>query len=280
MPLHFNTIASGSSGNCAFIGSDNTRILIDAGLSGKRAESALSAMGIPPESLDALLITHEHSDHVQGIGILSRRFDLPVYATPGTWEAMDRFGAIGKIHPCNKLLVYSGERLVFNDLCIHPFAIPHDAAEPVGYTVESEGRKIAVATDIGKITPLIERHLADCDLLLLEANHDVDMLENGPYPIQLKRRILGDRGHLSNANAGLLLTKVYSERLRHIFLGHLSEENNRPAVAHQTVNDILTANGIDTKKQVKLVVADRHRPGKLISLAPMEAEVILQSQAI
>ena len=270
MSVHFGTVASGSSGNCIFIGSDSTRVLIDAGLSGKRIEAGLSSMGVAPQSLDAILITHEHSDHIQGAGILSRRFDVPVYATPGTWEAMESYSALGKIHPRNKLLVYSGERLILNDLCISPFAIPHDAAEPVGYAVESEGRKVAVATDMGKVTPLIEESISECDVLLLEANHDLDLLENGPYPMQLKRRIRGDFGHLSNVSAGQLITKVYHERLTHVLLGHLSEENNRPAVAFQTVNDILTANGIDTARKVKLVVADRHRPSRLISLQTAE----------
>jgi len=266
MAVHFCTIASGSSGNCIFVGSDSTRILIDAGLSGKRIETGLTSVGIQPDSLDALFVTHEHSDHIQGIGILSRRFDLPVYATPGTWQAMEQYSAIGKIHPRNKLLAYSDERIVLNDLCINPFSIPHDAAEPVGYTIESEGRKVAVATDIGKPTPLIERNLADCDILLIESNHDLDLLENGPYPAQLKRRIRGDFGHLSNVAAGQLITRIHNPRLACVFLGHLSEENNRPAVAFDTVRDILHANGIDTTNGTRLIVADRHRPGRLVSL--------------
>jgi len=266
MAVHFCTIASGSSGNCIFVGSDSTRILIDAGLSGKRIENGLTSVGINPNSLDALFVTHEHSDHIQGIGILSRRFDLPVYATPGTWQAMDAYNALGKIHPRNKLLVYSDERIVLNDLCINPFSIPHDAAEPVGYAIESEGRKIAVATDIGKPTPLIEHNISDCDVLLIESNHDLDMLENGPYPIQLKRRIRGDFGHLSNVAAGQLITCVYSPRLVAVILGHLSEENNRPAIAFDTVRNILHENGIDTSADTRLVVADRHHPGRLISL--------------
>ena len=266
MSFHFCTIASGSSGNCVFAGTDDTRILIDAGLSGKQIEAGLVSVGIAPQSLDAIVVTHEHSDHIQGAGILSRRFDLPIYATPRTWEAMEKYNMIGKVHPRNKLLVYSEERLILNDMCIRPFAIPHDAAEPVGYTIEAEGCKAAVATDIGRPTPLIERQIADCDILLMEANHDVDLLENGPYPIQLKRRILGDRGHLSNVAAGQLLTKVHCERLRYIFLGHLSEENNRPAVAHQTVHDILAVNDIDVGGKVKLIVADRHRPGRMLTM--------------
>ena len=262
MAVHFCTIASGSSGNCIFTGSDSTRILIDAGLSGKRIENGLTSVGIDPRTLDALFVTHEHSDHITGIGILSRRFDIPIYATPGTWQAMDTYNALGKIHPRNKLLAYSGERIVLNDLCVTPFSIPHDAAEPVGYTIESEGRKIAVATDIGKPTPLIERSITDCDVLLLESNHDLDLLENGPYPIQLKRRIRGDFGHLSNIAAGELITRVHTPRLAAIILGHLSEENNRPAVAFDTVRDILFAHDITAT----LLVADRHRPGRLISL--------------
>ena len=280
MALHFGTIASGSSGNCIFIGSDHTKVLIDAGLSGKKIEAGLTSLGVEPQSLDAILITHEHSDHIQGAGILSRRFDVPIYATPGTWEAVERFGSLGKIHPWNKLLVYSDERVLLNDLCINPFAIPHDAAEPVGYAVETEGFKAAIATDIGKVTPLIEGNVSDCDVLLIEANHDLDMLENGPYPFPLKKRIRGDFGHLSNVACGELLTRVYSERLACVYLGHLSEENNHPAVAFETVNDILMANGIDTTNKLKLAVADRHRPSRLVSLRAEAEDVAEDASAV
>lgn len=259
-------MASGSSGNSIFMSTGATKILIDAGLSGKRLESGLSSIGVDCKSLDAILITHEHSDHIQGAGILSRRFDVPVYATSGTWDAMERLNTLGKIAPKNKNYVYADENLVLNDMLIRPFEIPHDAAQPVGYSVFAEGRKMTVATDIGYITPTVKENIYGSDILLLESNHDIDLLMNGRYPVQLKRRILSNYGHLSNVSAGQLLAEIMCDKLKHIFLGHLSEENNRPVLAYETVQNILVANKINVGTAVNLYLADRHKASRLVTI--------------
>ena len=178
--IEFATIASGSKGNCIYVGTENTKILIDAGISGKKAEQGLSELGLSGEDIDAVFVTHEHNDHVDGIGVLSRRYDIPIYATEGTWENMPE--KVGNIRESNKKAVYAGEPLAFNELALCPFEIPHDAAQPVGYRINAFGKTITVATDIGHITDKITENTKDCDLLLIESNHDVDMVHDGIYP--------------------------------------------------------------------------------------------------
>lgn len=267
MAVQFATIASGSSGNSVFIGTEHTKILIDAGLSGKKVQAGLESIGVSGKELDGIFVTHEHIDHVQGVGILSRRFDIPVYATMGTWNAMP--SSVGEIKEKNKKVVYSNENCVVNDLCISPYSIPHDAVEPVGYSVLTEKFKVSVATDIGHVTETIMENIKDCDLLLLESNHDIDMLKNGDYPYPLKKRILGENGHLSNETAGKLLAWVICQnsKLRNVFLGHLSKENNTPATAYETVSGILEQYDIQAGKEFNLYMAARYGVEKLIKLA-------------
>ncbi len=258
MQIKFCPIASGSSGNSIYVGTEKTHVLIDAGLSGITVQNGLAALNVSGNSLDAIFITHEHSDHIKGVGILSRRFDVPVYATPKTWDVMEKFNHLGKIERKNKKVIHADEPLIINDMCVKAFAIPHDAAEPVGYTIKANDIKIAVATDIGHVTDIIRESIFDCDAMLLESNHDIEMLENGRYPKALKDRILGKRGHLSNVSAGRLLTEIMNSRLKHVFLGHLSEENNRPLIALDTVSTILNAEGIFESESFKLSLAERY----------------------
>ena len=264
MSVKFCTIASGSSGNSVFIGTEHTKILIDAGLSGKRIVEGLSSLNIAGNDIDALFVTHEHIDHIKGVGVLSRKFDIPIYATPGTWEGME--GQIGKIMPKNKQFVYTEERCIINDVCIKPFCIPHDAIEPVGYNIETENHKITIATDLGHITDDIKERLFDSEVLLLEANHDEEMLKNGSYPQHLKERILGEQGHISNHTAGNLLCEIMSEKLKYVLLGHLSAENNRPRLAYRTVKNILQKNKIKVGKQLQLDIAPRDNNSSIIKL--------------
>ncbi len=264
MSVKFCTIASGSSGNSIFIGTEHTKLLIDAGLSGKRIVEGLSSLNTVGSNIDALFVTHEHADHIRGVGILSRKFDIPIYATPGTWEAMEH--QIGKITPKNKQYVYPEERCIINDICINPFSIPHDANEPVGYNIETENHKITIATDLGHITKNIKQQLFDSELLLLEANHDEEMVKNSFYSYQLQDRILGQQGHLSNKTAGELLCEIMSEKLNYVFLGHLSEENNYPNLAYDTVKNILQKNKINIGKQFQLEVAPRNGNSSVITL--------------
>lgn len=259
MATEFCTIVSGSSGNSTYIGTKHTKILIDAGVSGKRIEEGLSKLSLSGSDIDALFITHEHADHIKGAGIFSRRFNVPIYATCDTWMAMEK--DLGKISPMNKRFVYARESCVINDICVNPFSIPHDAADPVGYNVLVDNKKITVATDIGHVTDEVREGVAESDILLLEANHDVDMLKKGGYPWSLKQRILGDRGHLCNAVSGELLAEVMSGRMKYCFLGHLSDENNTPRLAFDTVEQILKKNKIEVGRHIKMDLAYRYNNG-------------------
>lgn len=262
--MEFCTIASGSSGNSTFIGTEYTKILIDAGISGKRIQDALECLGLSGGDIDALFLTHEHKDHIQGAGVFSRRFDVPVYATAETWAAIG--DGIGKIAPGNKRFVYAGEICTVNDIRVRPFAIPHDAAEPVGYNILTEGKKATLATDIGHVTDEICESLADSDILLLEANHDEEMLKKGGYPRYLKERILGENGHLSNHTAGELLSSIMSGKLKHVFLGHLSAENNTPRLAYTTVERALQGKRIQPGRHLDIGMAERSQIGRRIRL--------------
>lgn len=262
--IRFCPIVSGSSGNSVYIGTDYTHLLIDAGVSGKTIQGGLSALNVQGVMLDGIFVTHEHSDHVKGVGVLSRRFDLPVYATEGTWNAME--SSLGQIARKNKKIIYSGEKLEINDLIISPFDIPHDAAEPVGYSVMAGDIKMTVATDLGHITDAVKNGIAHSDILLLEANHDVNMLKCGTYPYSIKQRILGEFGHLANENAGRLLSQMATKRLKHVFLGHLSAENNTPSIAYKAVENILNENGIKVGRDFSMEMASRHSVSRCIEL--------------
>jgi len=260
MALKFCAIASGSSGNSVFVGTKHTKVLIDAGLSGKRITEGLASLNITGEAIDALFITHEHTDHIKGVGVFSRKFDIPIYATIGTWEAIEN--QIGKIAPKNKRFVYEEEPCVINDVCLCPFSIPHDAKQPVGYSIEAENHKITIATDLGHITDDIKQKLFGSKILLLEANHDVNMLETGSYPYLLKRRILSDKWHLSNELSGRLLAEIFHNGLKYIFLGHLSKENNFAELAYETVK--LEIASKYKGNEIPVQVARRDMPSQMV----------------
>ncbi len=256
MKLEFASIASGSSGNCIYVASAHTRLLIDAGLSGKRIEAGLGELELTGYDIDGILVTHEHNDHVDGVGIMSRRYDIPIYATEGTWEHMP--DKVGNIKHSNKNTLYSGESLIINDLVIKPFDIPHDAAQPVGYTISDGKSKITIATDIGHITEEVRENIRDSSVLLIESNHDVEMVKTGPYPYQLKQRVLSDLGHLSNVSCGTILKEIYTSKLKNVFLGHLSNENNTPLLAFNTVKDSLEREGAVIGGDFNMYVAPRY----------------------
>lgn len=254
--VRFCPLASGSSGNCTLISTEYTNILVDAGLTGKKIEAALGELGLNGKDIDAIFITHEHKDHIKGAGILSRRYQIPIYATAGTWDGMKN--DIGEISRSHVNFVYSGENCFVNDIAIRPFDIPHDAAEPVGYSFLVDQIKMTLATDIGHETDTIKENIADSDCLLLEANYDLDKLWNGPYPYYLKKRIAGEKGHLSNETAGNLLTEVITGKLKYVYLGHLSDENNNPHLAYETVQDILEKNHVVVGRDIKMDLANRY----------------------
>ncbi len=221
-------LASGSRGNALYIESAESRILIDAGLSARELGRRLEGIGVCAEDLDALLVTHEHTDHCQGVGPLSRRYDLPVYLHHATRQALPKLGRISELNEFT-----TGDVFDIKDLRITTFPITHDAVAPVGYTVETAAGKIGVATDLGIVTRLVCEQLKGSRVLVLESNHDEEMLRDGPYPWQLKQRIRSNHGHLSNNASAELLRSLVSDRLEAVFLAHLSEENNCPDLALQ-----------------------------------------------
>ncbi len=236
--MEFFSIASGSSGNCICIGNDDAHVMIDCGISGKRIEAGMNTMDYTTSDMDAVLITHEHSDHVQGLGVIARKYGLPIYATAGTINAIKQMKSLGKIDESLFHVIRADEDFMIGNLTVHPIHISHDAAEPVAYIVRDEhaDRRIGVVTDLGCYDDYIIKEIYGLDALLLEANHDVRMLETGSYPYPLKKRILGNYGHLSNELSGQLLGKILHERTRFIFLGHLSKENNYEDLALETVS--------------------------------------------
>lgn len=233
--MRFVSIASGSSGNCIYAGTESTHVLIDAGISTKRIEKGLFEVGVKPAELSGICITHEHSDHVKGLGVLARKYEVPIYGTEGTLKEIRKMKSLGE-YPKELLNpILPDVDFAVGDLTVKPFHIDHDAADPVAYRIQSGNKSIAVATDLGHFNQYTIDHLLDLDAVLLESNHDIRMLETGPYPYYLKRRIMGDFGHLSNENAGRLLNCILNDKLKHILLGHLSQENNLPELAFETV---------------------------------------------
>ncbi|MCI8563496.1 MAG: MBL fold metallo-hydrolase [Lachnospiraceae bacterium] len=260
------SIASGSSGNCIYVGDEKNHILIDAGISRKRIVEGLDQIGVAPGELDAIFVTHEHSDHIQGIHMMVKMFGTPVFATGGTLDGICMKDAKGVIGRDKLYQLYADEPVWIGNIKVMPFHMSHDAAEPVCYTVESGGQKLGVATDLGMFDDYIIQHLEGCDILLLEANHDISMLEAGKYPYSLKRRILSDRGHLSNEASGQLLCRLSQKRLKYAFLAHLSKENNYPQLAYEAVKcQIWEEMGINTLP-FQLMVAERDKPSPLVAL--------------
>ena len=263
--MRFMSIASGSSGNASYIGSEQTHILVDAGITMKAVSEGLAGLGLSLRDLDAIVLTHEHIDHVRSVGAIQRKYGIPVYATFGTLRElllMRQLGELdrGCLHPILPDMDFS-----IGDLGIRPFSISHDAQDPVGYRVACGAKSCAVAMDLGQYDEYILDHLKAADVLLVESNHDIGMLSGGPYPMALKRRILSGRGHLSNDSAGQLLDAVLHPDIRHVFLGHLSEENNQPDLALRTVRrEIDSSESSHRSKDVDITVAERHRPSEII----------------
>lgn len=265
--MDFCSIASGSSGNCIFVGTDQTGVLIDAGISGKKVIAGLTAIERNPQELSAILITHEHSDHIRGLGVLARKFGIPIYSAPGTIRAMKAEKALGKIDESLFHEILPDQNFCIGDLEVQPFRVSHDAAEPVAYRLEHEGKSVAVATDLGYYDEYIISHLQNLDAVLLESNHDINMLQVGAYPYYLKQRILGKRGHLSNENAGQLLGKILSDRMKAVMLGHLSKENNYDALALATVcAEVTMGDNPYRAEDFRIQIANRDEPSQLIAV--------------
>lgn len=261
--MKFCSLFSGSSGNCIFVSSNETKVLIDAGLSGKAIESALCSIGETGKEIDGILITHEHSDHIKGVGILSRKYNIPVYATSKTWEAIGT--SIGAIKEHN-LKTIDNNYINIKDLDVIRYTTSHDAADPSGYSLSCLGKKISITTDLGYFSDEIKDQIIDSDLILLESNHDIEMLKFGPYPYYLKRRILGNEGHLSNDDCARAIIKIVNGSKKNIILGHLSNTNNYPDLAYKTVFNALTDAGIDLVNEINIAVAKRSEPSNYIEV--------------
>lgn len=262
--MQLYSIASGSSGNCIYVGTGETGILIDVGISMKRIREGLQRQGLSLEGIRAIFITHEHTDHISGLGPVLRKVPIPVYATKETIGAIWNKGIMKGVSQDLFHGIEPEETFFVEDMEVFPVPISHDAANPVCYTVKAGGKKLGVATDMGCYTGELVDCLKDCDSLLLEANHDINLLQVGSYPYALKMRILGERGHLSNDTAARLIQELLHPGLQHIVLGHLSKENNFPELAYQTVSYELEKDPVWKRLGTKLLVANRYEPTELL----------------
>jgi len=260
--MKFCVLGSGSKGNATYLESGGTSILIDAGMSGKELDKRLSAIGVELSAIDAILVTHEHNDHIQGVGILSRRACIPVYANSAT------FSAAAKI--VNRLFSYNefetGGTFFFRNLEIHPFSISHDTEDPVGFRISDGEVSFGYCTDTGKVSRLMLHRLASCQALVLESNHDIEMLQNGTYPPYMKQRIRSSQGHLDNTQTAIFLKELVHKKLQHVVLAHLSEENNHPEIAFHAAAEALNSNFGCREDNVQISVACQGSVGELISL--------------
>ena len=255
--LKYCSIGSGSSGNCHYIGYKDTNILVDAGLSGKRITTGLDDINVDIENIKGIFITHEHSDHIKGAGIISRKYDIPIFANVKTWCAMK--DKLGDIKDSNMKVFENDRSYSLEDLIIRPFSISHDASDAVGYNFYAENEKMSIATDIGMITDNIRRHLYKSKLVVLESNYDPNMLMMGSYPYSLKKRVMSDTGHLSNEDAAKFCIDLVKEGTERILLAHLSKENNFPELAYETSKSILAQNDIIIGQDIKLDVLLREK---------------------
>ncbi|MFN0171804.1 MAG: MBL fold metallo-hydrolase [Bryobacteraceae bacterium] len=250
-------LASGSSGNCTYVASDRTAVLIDAGLSVRETARRLTAAGLALECVNAILVTHEHSDHVSGLVRLARKLRLPVYVTERTGQSIDWEGSEAKVERFQ-----AGSTFSVGDLEVDSFTIPHDAIDPVGFSIRVQGVKFSVATDLGYVTDSIRFHLAGANLLLLESNHDLEMLKVGPYPWPVKQRVMSRVGHLSNDHACDFIRNDFDSRAGILVLGHLSDQNNHPEIVRLMAHQALAARGLSTR----LVVATQKQATEVFTL--------------
>ncbi|MDD7363491.1 MAG: MBL fold metallo-hydrolase [Peptoniphilus sp.] len=262
--MKFCALASGSTGNCQYIETNEKRILVDAGLSGKAIERNLAEIGVDPSTLDAIFVTHEHNDHVKGVGILARRYGLEVFANQNTWTAMSR--TVKHIDDHKRNVYRSAEAFHFGDIDVYPMPLFHDAAEACGYVFASGGKKVSILTDTGWVNTSMLENMAGSDIYYVESNHDLAMLRNGPYPRVLKERIASTQGHLSNDHCAELLTSLVQKKQEHIVLAHLSQENNIPLLAARSTRETLAEHHIHEGIDFMIEVAKPKEPTKLIEL--------------
>ena len=270
--LTFTTLASGSLGNAAVVSCGDTHILLDAGISAKRISAGLAELGIGPRQLSAILLTHEHSDHVSGLRVLTKKAGAPIYATRPTlweWYKRNRCDEVRELFCPHE----AGTGVQIGALWVESFPTPHDAAGSVGWSIAGEGCRMVLCTDLGHITEPVRRAAAGCDLLVCETNHDVDWVKSGPYPYYLKQRILGNRGHLSNEAGAELAAFAVESGTRAVILAHLSQTNNTPVRAYEAVSLRLLAMDCDPERDISLTVAPADRLGTVFSLGSQPARL-------
>lgn len=258
------TLSSGSSGNATYIESEKSKILLDCGLTGKLTESLLQSIGVNPSELNGIFVTHEHSDHIKGVGVMSRKYDLPILSNEKTWLAMQK--KIGRIDPKNICVFKTNTFFTFRDIDVQNISTFHDAADPVFFIFYQRRQKLSVMTDTGIFTQTMVDGVRGSDVIVLESNHDLDMLEKGPYPIDLKYRIKGEFGHLSNDSAFDVLKTIVRSGGERVILGHLSKINNTEIIAYDSMRTKMREVGVDVKKDIILEVAKEYQAGKLIDL--------------
>ncbi|ARD48370.1 MBL fold metallo-hydrolase [Sporosarcina sp. P37] len=260
--MRFSILASGSTGNSLYIETDEHAFLVDAGMSGKKIEGLLGSINRSMQHIDGIFVTHEHSDHIKGIGVLARKYKTPIYANAKTWQAMD--GLVGEI-PVDQRFHFDMETVkTFGSLDIQSFAVSHDAADPMFYTFNEGGRKLAIITDTGYVSDRMKGHIQGADSFVFESNHDVSMLQMGRYPWSIKRRILSDVGHVSNEDAAVAMSEVVAEKNTQIYLAHLSLDNNMKDLARMSVAQTLEDCGIRAGEFVHLHDTDAAEPTELV----------------
>ncbi len=258
MTLHFSVLASGSTGNAIYVETEDQSFLVDAGLSGKQMDALFKEVGREMKNLSGILVTHEHSDHIKGIGIVARKYKLPIFANDKTWKAMD--GLIGEV-PIDQKFTFEMETVKsFGSLDIESFGVSHDAAEPMFYVFHHEGKKLVLITDTGYVSDRMKGIITNADAYVFESNHDVQMLRMGRYPWNIKRRILGDYGHVSNEDAAIAMSEVAGDNTKSIYLAHLSLDNNMKDLARMSVSQTLESRGIAVGEQLSLFDTDPKKP--------------------
>ncbi|MHC5248784.1 MBL fold metallo-hydrolase [Enterococcus sp. HY326] len=259
-----SVLASGSTGNSLYIESAEKKFLVDAGLSGKKITSLLASVGRNPEDLDGIFVTHEHRDHIHGVGVLARKYKLDIYANEKTWQAMD--GMIGNVPLEQKNIFEMGKVLTLGDMDIESFGVSHDAIAPQFYRFYKDGKSFVILTDTGYASDHLRGVVKDADAYLVESNHDLEMLRMGGYPWSLKQRILGDKGHLSNEDGALVMTDILGDRTKRIYLGHLSKENNMKELAHLTMENTLTEKGLGVNYDFRIYDTDPDEATSLFAI--------------
>ncbi|MDR2464916.1 MAG: MBL fold metallo-hydrolase [Streptococcaceae bacterium] len=262
--IQVSILASGSTGNATYIETPQRKILVDAGFSGKKIKEMLEKIDRRIEDIDSLFITHEHSDHIKGVGVLARKYDLNVYANQKTWDALPH--SCGEIPLEKKNVFEPGNILTLGDIDVESFSVSHDAANPQFYSFQKNQKSFVILTDTGYVNDKMKRTIENADVYLMESNHDVEMLRMGGYPWRIKQRILSDKGHLSNEDSGIVMTELIGDKTKRIYLGHLSQENNLVELANMTMTSTLMQNDLGVNEKFTIHDTSFSEPTKLFSI--------------